>query len=554
VSSTSQPAQLGRPRWPLVADTLRAHRWGVPAWIVGAAIAMIALAAGFASEASRFAGGAQQMADSMRPGVEALRLLRWPADRLDTLGGYLTYHNVTLFTLGLTLYATVQGAHAIRGAEAKGVLAQILAAGRSRAGVLLDRAAGFALTLAFISVGLGAGLTVAMAVGGQPDIGGSFSIGFAVGLCAFTGYALGVLVTQFTPSVRAGTGIAALLLTGLYLVTNVADEVGPLGMVRYASPFHYFNASRALVPGHSLNLAASAGLVIAAVALLGAAAWAYRRRDYGAGLWTGRARTRRPLRRLQRPALRAVWSATLLRQRLELLTWSAAAAASLALMGWLEPTVADMWNKFQYTQRIHGGGPGDSVADQYLALAGQMIMPVVAAYVIAQAAGWINDLKQGRVEVVLAAPVSWSRLVVERLLASLVGAAAIAIAAIAGLTVAAIAVGAGVDPLGLTRLFAVTLLFAAALAAVAALVVAWLRDGAAVTVLAAFLAASYLLVYLVPLLAWPDWALRMSVFGAYGNPYLEIPTWTGLTVLVTLTLFGTLAATAVARRSPKVAT
>ncbi len=551
MSSINHPSLPSR---PLVGDTLRAHRWGIPAWIAGAAVAMVAIAAGFASEVSRFAGGAQEMADSMRPGVEAMRLLRWPADRLDTLGGYLTYHNVTLFTLGLTLYAAVQGAHAVRGAEASGVPAQILATGRSRTGVLLDRAAGFALTLALISIGLGAGLAAAMAVGGEPDVGGSFMTGSAVGLCAFSGYAVGVLVSQLTSSARAGTGIAALLLTGLYLLTNVADQIGPFGVLRFASPFHYANASRALVPGHGFDVVASLGLAAAAVALLGGAAWAYRDRDYGAGLWTRPARTSRPVRRVQRPALRAVWSATLLRQRLGLLTWCAAAAAWLALMGWLEPTVADMWNDFQYTQRILGAEPGRSVADQYLAFAGQMIVPIVAAYVFTQAAGWVNDLKQGRVELLLAGPVSWPRLVGQRLLATLTGAAAITVAAIAGLTAAAVVVGAGTNPIGLTRLTAITLLFVAALAAIAALAVAWLRSGAAVTMLAAFLAASYLLVYLVPLLAWPNWVLRASVFGAYGNPYLEVPAWTGLAVLTGLALLGGSGAAAVAQRSPKVAT
>jgi ABC-2 type transport system permease protein len=397
---------------------------------------MVAIAAGFAREVARFAGGATAMADSMRPGVEAMQLLRWPAERLDTLGGYLTYHNVTLFTLALTVYAAVQGAHAVRAAEAKGVPAEILATGRSRPGVLLDRAAGLALALALISVGLGAGLAVAMAVGGEPDVGGSFITGFAVGLCAFTGYAVGVLVSQ----------------------------------------------------------------------------------------------------------------------RLGLLTWSAAAAACLALMGWLEPTVADMWNEFQYTQRIFGAESGSSVADQYLAFAGQMILPIATAYVVTQAAGWVNDLKQGRVELVLAAPVSWPRLVGQRVVATLAGVVAVSAAAIAGLTVAATTVGVGVDPIGLARLTAITVLFAAALAAVAALAVAWLRSGAAVSVLSALLAASYLLVYLVPLFAWPEWVLRASVFGAYGNPYLEIPTWTGLAVLAALAVLGGLTAAAVARRSPKVAT
>jgi hypothetical protein len=75
-----------------------------------------------------------------------------------------------------------------------------------------------------------------------------------------------------------------------------------------------------------------------------------------------------------------------------------------------------------------------------------------------------------------------------------------------------------------------------------------------VAVLGTFVAASYLLVYLVPLFAWPDWVLRTSVFGAYGNPYLQIPAWTGLAVLTALALVGGFGAAAVAQRSPKVAT
>jgi ABC-2 type transport system permease protein len=49
---------------------------------------------------------------------------------------------------------------------------------------------------------------------------------------------------------------------------------------------------------------------------------------------------------------------------------------------------------------------------------------------------------------------------------------------------------------------------------------AWLRSTAAVAVLAA---ASYLLVYLVRLFAWPDWVTPLSFFGAYANPLPGTP-------------------------------
>ena len=145
-------------------------------------------------------------------------------------------------------------------------------------------------------------------------------------------------------------------------------------------------------------------MLVAAVAMLAAAGWAYQRRDYAAGLWSRRPRAARPLRRVQRPALNRVWTATLLRQRVGLLTWALAAAAGMAMIAWLEPAVADMWDKFQYTQRLLGADPSHTVADQYLAMAGQFIVPIVIAYVLTQAAGWVADLREGRVELLLAAP------------------------------------------------------------------------------------------------------------------------------------------------------
>jgi ABC-2 type transport system permease protein len=538
---------------PLLVDTIGAHRWGILTWILGGGAAMAVVAVSFAREVSHYAGGAEAMASSLLGAAQAMRLMRWPAERLDTLGGYLTYHNVTLFALGLAVYGAVQGGHAVRGAEARGVPAEILSTGRSRPGVLLDRALGFAATLALISAGIGAGIALAMAVGGHPDPAGSFITALALAAVALVAYAFGVLVSQLTPSPRAGTGVAALVMVSLYLLTNVWEEIGPLGAVRFVSPFHYANYSRALVPGHGLHPWSLLGLVVASSAMLAAAAWAFQRRDEGAGLWAARVRPDRSVRRVQRPALHSVWAATLLRQRVGLAMWSLAAAGYLAVMAWMEPGVADMWDDYEYTQRIVGNATG-SIPDQYLNFAGQLIVPFVAAYVITQAAGWVTDLRQGRVELILAGPLSWHGLIRQRLVATLLGTAVITLAGVAGLAGASAGVGVGADALGLARLVADTLLVGAALGAVAALVVAWLRNGAAVGVLACYVAASFLLVYLVPVFGWPNWIGRASIFGAFGNPYLEIPAWTGLTVLVAIAALGGLLAAAVAQRSPKVAT
>ena len=543
------------PELRLITDTLRSRRLGIGIWIAGGSLAMYAIGAGFASEVARFAGGAKAMAASMAPGTEALRLLRWPAERLDTLGGYLTYHNVTLYVLFLSLYAAVAGTHAVRGPESRHALEEILATGWSRFAVIRDRMAGFVVSLALISAGVGAGLGIAMAAGGQPDLGGSLVTAAAAGLCALTGYALGLLISQLIVSTRAASGVAAAVITGLYLLTNVWQELGPAGWVRFISPFYYFNTSRALVPGYGFDLPAAAALVAMTVLLAGAAAWAFQRRDYAVALWSRRAGASapRPAGPVQRPVLRTLWSAALFRERYGLLGWAGAAALSMLVMARLEPSVVDLWNKVELFRNFIGTEAGRPVADQYLSFAGEIVAPIVVAYVITRAAAWVADLRQGRVELILAGPVSWPRLIGERLAALIVGILAITAGAIAGLALGAASAGAPLSGPGLLRLAAITVLLGTALGAVAAVAVAWLPSGLAVTVLAVFAAASYLLTYLVQLFGWPGWVSKLSVFGAFGRPYLELPTAAGFAVLAGLAVGGTLLAVAVARRSPKAA-
>jgi len=97
----TSPGQL------LIADTIRAHWRGATIWILIGSAVMYVMALALHSELARFEGGPEGLAASVQAGAEAMRLLRWPAERLDTLGGYLTYHNVTLFTYFLSLYAVV---------------------------------------------------------------------------------------------------------------------------------------------------------------------------------------------------------------------------------------------------------------------------------------------------------------------------------------------------------------------------------------------------------------------------------------------------------------
>lgn len=548
-------------RASLVRDTLRCHRAGALAWSVGGGLAMLGTAAALAAEMADFPGGPTGLAASVSAGAEAMRLLRWPAERLDTLGGYLTYHNVILFNLFLAIYGVVQGARDIRGAEERGALEEVLATGHTRAAVVRDRAIGFALVAGLIGLGIGVGLAVGLAAGDEPDLAGALITTGTSGLVAFAGYALGMLLSQVVGSVRMAGGIGSVLLCALYVATNVEDDLGPLGLVRYLSPFHWANQSRALVPGHGADLAATAVLVLLAVALLALASWAFTARDYAAPLW-GRAGDLRGAAhgrsaahaedRVPHRLLGSVAAAGVRRGWVGMLVWAGCVAAFTTLFAALQPQVMDYWDQFDFASALAGATGSTSAEATYWSFAGEFFTPVIAAYVITQASGWIADLSQGRVEMILSTPVTWPMLVRGRLLATSTGVAAIIAGALTGLGIGAASVGSPLDPGAVARLVVIGLLFGAGLAAVAAIVVALVRRPLAVTIMAVLVGASYLLAWLVPTLGWPQWLTKLSVFWAFGHPYLAWPSTAQWLLLLALATAGSIAAGAIANRTPKV--
>jgi ABC-2 type transport system permease protein len=309
-----------------------------------------------------------------------------------------------------------------------------------------------------------------------------------------------------------------------------------------------------MVPGEEVDAWACVVLLAMAGVLLLLAAVAFERRDYGAALWVA-GTTRRAHRdaRVQRPALRTWWSASLLRTRLGLAVWTLSTAVWVSVMVALEPTVMEAWEAFK--DYLSGGPPSaaSTPADQYLAFTGDLITPVVAAYVVAHAAGWVADLEQGRVEAVLAGPVSWTRLVQERVVAALAGTAVITLGGIAALVVGAARIDVGLHADGLVRMALGCLLFGGAVVGVCAVVVAVARTGPAIPVITVFLATSYLLALMAPMLGWPDWVGRVSVFTALGHPYLEWSSTVGTLLLVVLFVPGVLLAGVLSERTPKVA-
>ena len=549
--NTKRPRDLV-PTRALVALTVREHRAGIVAWVVGSALAMAFEAFALAKELREFPGGPVALANVVMPAVEAMRPLRWPAERLDTIGGYLTFHNIVLFQAFLAIYGAVQGARAIRGLEERHALESMIASGRSRWGLLCDRALGFLVVDVLIAVGLGAGIALSMMAVGEADTAGSFINALAIGACTLAAYAFGLLVSQLAGTGRGAAGVSVVVLFVLYLITNTWERIGVAGVLRFASPFYWANMSRALVPGYGLDLGSIIMLAAMAVAFLVLAGIAFARRDYGAALWPRRARAGAGAPAVtQRWWLRRPWTAQLAVHRIGLTAWAVSVAAYAAFMMAMQPTVMEAWSMIAFVGDLMGS-PQTPKETLYTSFTGDVAAPIVVAFVITQASTWVADLREGRVEAVLATPVSWSRLVFERLVATAVGVAVITLAWTGATVAVSLAVGAPIDLPGVLRLDLVCLLLGVATAVIAAFVVNAVRLPLAVTVLAAYAGAAYLLTWLIPIFEWPDWLGRLTVFDAFGHPYQDWPAWTGLAVLLLLVGPGAVVAARIAERAPKV--
>jgi ABC-2 type transport system permease protein len=536
---------------PLVRAAFWAHRRGLLAWGLGGLLFLLLIGWGYAAAIERLSGGASALGASMLPLAEALRVYGGRPVRLDTFGGFLSWRVLTIGPLLLGIYAAIQGARVVRGEEERGVVDQWLAAGWSRAAIVRDRAVAFAGVLATLALTYGLGLWGAAAINGvHGAAGAALWTGAEISLTAGTVFALALLLGQLAGAARAASGLAAIAMVTLYVVTNLADSLGRLALLRFASPFYYYQQSRPLIPGSGVSLGATVALVGAFVVLTALAAVAFVRRDCGAGLFRWRRAhspgAPRPLR-WGSPAMRSLWTAGLREQPIALLAWSFGIGAYMVLNVSIAPAVADLARQFLGERFLP---PGGMVIDEYLSRAVfQYAALLLGAFVIAQASRWGGDLHHGRMEMALSCPISRVRLVAERLLALAVAVALVLAAIAAGIWVGAQAAGISLHGGPLLRALAMMALFAFALGGLATLLAGW-HPGATVPVLSCVLGAALVVILLQTLFAWPDWVARLSLLEAYGLPYTAAPKATNLMTLAGLALAGTALGMVATQRQP----
>jgi ABC-2 type transport system permease protein len=249
------------------------------------------------------------------------------------------------------------------------------------------------------------------------------------------------------------------------------------------------------------------------------------------------------------PLLRIPVVAVVYEQRWGILAWAAGSTlGAVYLVSITRPTVDDLIKgsgAFAAYLTVAGRG------DPYTALAGYfwfgIFLSVLAIYAITQVARWSADDGEGRLEMVLSAPVSRTRVVIERAGALLVDTALIIVLSSSGFYVAARADNIPISVSDVVAASVPLIPFALSFAAVGALLASRIPR-ATVAVLTTLAFISYLITQVGPILKLPEWVMKLSVFSLYGTPITSGIDWTGFTIMVGVTLVGFAAGAALMQR------
>jgi putative exporter of polyketide antibiotics len=165
---------------------------------------------------------------------------------------------------------------------------------------------------------------------------------------------------------------------------------------------------------------------------------------------------------------------------------------------------------------------------------------IITILVCVQVAGWAADDAEGRLESMLAAGASRTRVVVQRIASLLVEVGIVA--GVSSFVVALAASSFGIAVPG-DRLALATILMlpaAFAFAAIGHVLVGW-RPRAAVFLLGAVAVYSYFIQEFAPIFETPAWLTNTSFFALYGTPMTTVE-WSGIAALVAIGIIGTAAA------------
>lgn len=523
----------------IYTKTLRGYWIPILGWGLGLALVIYGTLSAFATQFNT-----PQARNEFVALANAFRFIAEPID-VTTPAGFVTWRTLGTLPVILGIWSVLAGARLVRGAEERGALDLVLATPHSRARVLAE--GGAALLTAHLVIGLLIGLGAfggAAAANEAVPLGSALLAGVNLVLLDLFFALLALLVSQFTSRAGTAAGVAGGLLALSWALDGASRVIAGGAWLGRLSPFHLYNLNKPLIASYAPHPVAFLGLLAITIICGAISVPLFSNRDLGGVTWAWRGAARRPdtTAALDRAAHEAGLRGVLplaLRTDLPSVAWWVFGMGGLTLLviGITRSTKDSISSALSSSPAFSEIFARNGLATDAGFLSGLLFffLPLmVAVYALAIAVGWARSLDAGYFELVLATPISRSRVFLDSCGATVVGLfiapLVLWLLSLLGIGIWGLDVAAG----RLLAAFFGFLPFELLIAAFVYLLAGRLGAGATLGVGGGLLVVSFLLELVGPLLKWPAPVLGLSIFHQYGAPIVEGPRWGTWIVMVAL--------------------
>lgn len=527
------------------SKTLREHRVGIISWGVALGIIVMAVTAASPQVTAIGSNTVQQITNSFRFFGDPVAM--------STPQGYITFKTLGMLPIILGIWAVMVGAGLTRGEEERASLDLVLGEPLSRTRLLTEKVIAFALALLLIGVFVALGILIGQSAA-KISIGAGPALltGLNMSLSTFVYGAIALFFSQFTRRAGPAAGLAGAYMALDFVVAGAGRQLdGWSGIERVTINF-YYQLSKPLISTYGVNPGAMLVMLVVSLALVGASMWLFVHRDEGDVVSLLPAAASRPmaqthvaarttLARAERDvSLRGVAARTLGAQASTIGWWALGIGiysfwGVLAAKG-IEKQIAGIYKSSPFLAELFKGA-NLGTNSGFISAIIFLYLPVVVVFAaIFFALNWASELDMGRLEVTMDAPLPRWRQPIERFAVVVFGVAVVVVAIWLPLMLSAALNSFTLDG---GRIFEAALTIAPMALLAASLVYALagrLSSGSILGVVGALVALSFLLDFLSDILKIPDWALKLSIFHAYGQPVLDGANWTASLVMLGLTL------------------
>ena len=435
--------------------------------------------------------------------------------KLATLGGYMTWKYGALFGLGAGLWSILALSGTLAGEASRGSLDLVAAAPFGKRRIALEKLAAHLtvlwLAMAFVAIMI----VVSSNAFGDPNLGDPIPLGGAIGFAAWAGFiamCFGGLALALAPLLgRSGSaGIAGLAMVALWVASGL-DVGGPI--VSF-SPFHWTVDHIPLVGYYDWPGLALVGIV--AVVLLALGVELFSRRDLGVTAGLSLPATPAAVLGVRGPVSRAFGD-----ELPRALAWGLGMGVMGALLASLVGSFANQIGSDSSLSKTFASifpGFNFATAGGWLQLYAELFYIAAGLAAATFVSKWASDETNGRLEQVLAGPMSRARWVVA-------GGVGAILAVVVMTVVLALGIGLGAAAGGATAGDAIVGsaslgLYAVAIVGIGVAIGGLWRTSLAAEIAALVVVATYLIDLLAPPLKLPDWFHQLALTAHVGQPMI----------------------------------